>query len=191
MCQRLAICQIDTPCISNFRSNCAIAAVCKKQRGLPRALPEEKRMRLLQVYQRFVFSFILFSTSWFSVSEQECDLDINWRDTQQSPKSENWCPHILENTTTGNLGKGQEWKLILKKQKHFSGFHKLSEKYPSQLARSRITWNGEFWISWWRSKELVPFTQLVKLRRGQLVLALPNIWFSWNFYQIISGTKYE
>ena len=28
------------------------------------------------------------------------------------------------------------------------------------------------------SKELVPFTQLVKVRRGQLVLALPNIRFS-------------
>ena len=27
-------------------------------------------------------------------------------------------------------------------------------------------------------KELVPFTQLVKVRRGQLVLALPNIRFS-------------
>ena len=40
-------------------------------------------------------------------------------------------------------------------------------------------------------KELVPFTQLVKVRRGKLVLALPSIRFSWNFYQIISGTKYE
>ena len=40
-------------------------------------------------------------------------------------------------------------------------------------------------------KELVPFTQLVKVRRGKLVLALPNIRFSGNFYQIISGTKYE
>ena len=42
-----------------------------------------------------------------------------------------------------------------------------------------------------KRKELVPFTQLVKARRGKLVLALPNIRFSWNFYQIISGTKYE
>ena len=41
------------------------------------------------------------------------------------------------------------------------------------------------------SKGLVPFTQLVKVRRGKLVLALPSIRFSWNFYQIISGTKYE
>ena len=40
-------------------------------------------------------------------------------------------------------------------------------------------------------KELVPFTQLVKVRRGKLVLALLSIRFSWNFYQIISGTKYE
>ena len=42
-----------------------------------------------------------------------------------------------------------------------------------------------------KPKELVPFTQLVKVRRGKLVLALPSIRFSWNFYQIISGTKYE
>ena len=42
-----------------------------------------------------------------------------------------------------------------------------------------------------KSKGLVPFTQLVKVRRGKLVLALPSIRFSWNFYQIISGTKYE
>ena len=41
------------------------------------------------------------------------------------------------------------------------------------------------------TKGLVPFTQLVKVRRGKLVLALPSIRFSWNFYQIISGTKYE
>ena len=40
-------------------------------------------------------------------------------------------------------------------------------------------------------KELVPFTQLVKVRGGNLVWALPSIRFSWNFYQIISGTKYE
>ena len=40
-------------------------------------------------------------------------------------------------------------------------------------------------------KELVPFTQLVKVRRGKLVLALPSIRFSCKFYQIISGTKYE
>ena len=41
------------------------------------------------------------------------------------------------------------------------------------------------------SKGPVPFTQLVKVRRGKLVLALTSIRFSWNFYQIISGTKYE
>ena len=28
-------------------------------------------------------------------------------------------------------------------------------------------------------------------KEGNLVLALPSIRFSWNFYQIISGTKYE
>ena len=68
-----------------------------------------------------------------------------------------------------------------------------------------IEWTSSFTL-WWQklkssnvaiggyyapSKELVPFTHLVKVRRGQLVLALPNIWFSWIFYQIISGTKYE
>ena len=37
------------------------------------------------------------------------------------------------------------------------------------------------------SKELVLFPQLVKVRRGKLVLALPSI----RFYQIIFGTKYE
>ena len=43
--------------------------------------------------------------------------------------------------------------------------------------------------SFW--KGLSSFTQLVKVRGGNLVLALPSIQFSWNFYQIISGTKYE
>ena len=28
-------------------------------------------------------------------------------------------------------------------------------------------------------------------KKGNLVLALLSIWFSWNFYQIIFGTKYE
>ena len=41
------------------------------------------------------------------------------------------------------------------------------------------------------SKGLATLTQLVKLRRGKLVLTLPNIRFGRNFYQIISGTKYE
>ena len=40
-------------------------------------------------------------------------------------------------------------------------------------------------------KGLESSTQLVKVRRGKLVLALPSIRFSWNFYPIISGTKYE
>ena len=39
-------------------------------------------------------------------------------------------------------------------------------------------------------KGLASFTQLVKESRN-LVLALPSIQFSCNFYQIISGTKYE
>ena len=38
---------------------------------------------------------------------------------------------------------------------------------------------------------LACFTQLVKVRGGNLVLALSSIRFSWNFYHIISGTKYE
>ena len=41
------------------------------------------------------------------------------------------------------------------------------------------------------AKGLISFTQLVKVRGGNLVWALPSIRFSWNFYQIISGTKYE
>ena len=41
------------------------------------------------------------------------------------------------------------------------------------------------------TKGLATLTQLVKLRRGKLVLTLPNIRFGRNFYQIISGTKYE
>ena len=40
------------------------------------------------------------------------------------------------------------------------------------------------------TKGLATFTQLVKVRRGKLVLALASIRFSWNLYQIISGTKY-
>ena len=40
-------------------------------------------------------------------------------------------------------------------------------------------------------KGLTSFTQLVKVREGNLVLALPSIRFSWNLYQVISGTKYE
>ena len=28
-------------------------------------------------------------------------------------------------------------------------------------------------------------------KEGKFVLVLPSIRFSWNFYQIISGTKYE
>ena len=34
------------------------------------------------------------------------------------------------------------------------------------------------WLKGSVSKELVPFTQLVKVRRGKLVLALPSIRFS-------------
>ena len=48
-----------------------------------------------------------------------------------------------------------------------------------------------YWFPSYPTKELVPFTQLVKVRRGKLVLALPSIRLSWNFYQIISGTKDE
>ena len=40
-------------------------------------------------------------------------------------------------------------------------------------------------------KGLATFTQLVKVRGVNLVWALPSIRFSWNFYQIISGTNYE
>ena len=40
-------------------------------------------------------------------------------------------------------------------------------------------------------KGLVPFTQLVNVRRGRLVLTLPSIRFAWNFHHIISNTKYE
>ena len=43
-------------------------------------------------------------------------------------------------------------------------------------------------IKW---KVLSTFTQLVKIKRGKLVLALPSIRLLRNFYHIISGTKYE
>ena len=41
------------------------------------------------------------------------------------------------------------------------------------------------------SKGAGAFHSASQSKEGQLVLALPNIRFSWNFYQIISGTKYE
>ena len=40
-------------------------------------------------------------------------------------------------------------------------------------------------------KGLGTFTQLVKVRGRNLALTLPNVQLSWNFHQIISGTKYE
>ena len=38
---------------------------------------------------------------------------------------------------------------------------------------------------------LASFTELVKVREGNLVLKLPSVQFPRNFYQVISGTKYE
>ena len=73
---------------------------------------------------------------------------------------------------------------------------KVSWKSDAQKCQNQVTpLTLTSWVKvpspFYMWKKLVPFTQLVKVRRGKLVLALPSIRFSWNFYQIISGTKYE
>ena len=90
-------------------------------------------------------------------------------------------------------------ELLLQMEGHLSALHNflcVTMKLFYQSVTSSTSFNkmiievkSNKIVSHW--KGLVTFTQLVKVRRGQLVLALPNIRFSWNFYQIISGTKYE
>ena len=43
----------------------------------------------------------------------------------------------------------------------------------------------------WVLKGAGAFHSAGQSKEGNLVLALPSIRFAWNFYQIISGTKYE
>ena len=81
------------------------------------------------------------------------------------------------------ISNGRQYALI------FTCYIILINPYIFEILSLPMGAGGLKWTRDW--KELVPFTQLVKVRRGQLVLALPNIRFSWNFYQIISGTKYE
>ena len=98
--------------------------------------------------------------------------------------------------------------MISQFQKHQSSFHtSLSVRYAEHWTKgTRRHFDNALATQWlYRSsildykdlklfpetKGLASFTQLVKVRGGNLVLALPSIRFWWNFYQIISGTKYE
>ena len=89
---------------------------------------------------------------------------------------------------TSGLGNQKIWKLSLDIASHRELYwYQLYFIDTSQDVKSQYVYTT-FTIKW---KGPVPFTQQVKVRRGKLVLALPSIRFLWNFYQIISGTKYE
>ena len=49
----------------------------------------------------------------------------------------------------------------------------------------------EMWTSGEKPKGAGVFHSAGQSRVDNSVLALPSIRFAWNFYQIISGTKYE
>ena len=55
----------------------------------------------------------------------------------------------------------------------------------------QIPQNKTHWTEPTRTKRLASLIQLVKVRRGKLVLSLRSIRFSWNFNQIIRSTKYK
>ena len=90
--------------------------------------------------------------------------------------AENTCQLIEEELEAKN------WSIEAENMPKKGSFLKSFFKVPAS--------NQEF-LKCATTKGLVPFTQLVKVRRGKLVLALSSIRLSWNFYQIIYGTKYE
>ena len=97
-----------------------------------------------------------------------------------------WCCNIFHTPT----------KSLLCTIQHFFYENSLLYSYFIIVENMQPAFVDQVWRNFkminilWR-KGLATFTQLVKERRGRLVLALPRIQFSWNFYQIISGTNHE
>ena len=67
-------------------------------------------------------------------------------------------------------------------------YNKWRRKKCWKKGKREVLWPvSHFWLFW---KGLASFNQLVKVRRGKLVLALPSIRFSWNFYQVSNKNRF-
>ena len=120
---------------------------------------------------------LLFSVIVWCLLNKMCWLDISWFSLWSLVTAH--CIEILDKDFSPQVVQ-KVLPIVCETLKHY-------RRHMSRLdwtLRKGVRNNGE-------TKGLASITQLVKVRRGKLVLALPSIRFSWNFYQIISGTKYE
>ena len=77
------------------------------------------------------------------------------------------------------------WRKAEKKTENCFDSQKVSASPPSVPSLFQMS-NSHFSL-----KGAGSFHSAGQSKEGTLVLALPSIRFAWNFYQIISGTKYE